>query len=84
MDGLVFLLALEITEDSSILREDKINEGWRLIESYAEGGFEIIQQWLLDVPGDVDGVDALLSRITEVAAEKGRVVTEVLQPKIEF
>lgn len=84
VDGLVYLLALATTEDGSILREDRINEAWRLIESYAEGGFETIQQWLLDVPGDVDGVDALLSRITEVAAEKARVITEALQPRIEF
>ena len=84
MDGLVYLLALQTTEDGNILRDGKVNEAWRLIESYAEGGFDIIQQWLLDAPGDIDGVDALLSRITEVAAEKTKVVTEPLQPQIDF
>ncbi|WP_428100519.1 hypothetical protein [Candidatus Rariloculus sp.] len=84
MDGLVYLLALEATEDCDILRAGKVNEAWRLIESYAEGGFKIIQQWLLDAPGDVDGVDALLSRITEIASEKAKFVTEPLQPRIDF
>lgn len=84
LDGLVYLLALDEKKDGNILREDKVNECWRLIESYAEGGFEIIQQWLLDAPGDVDGVDALLSRVTEAAAEKAKVVAEPLQPQIDF
>ena len=84
LDGLVYLLALDEKKDGNILREDKVNECWRLVERYAEGGFEIIQQWLLDAPGDVDGVDALLSRVTEAAARKAKVVAEPLQPEIDF
>ena len=38
LDGLVYLLALDETEDGNILREDKVNECWRLVESYAGGG----------------------------------------------
>ena len=84
LDGLVYLLALDEKKDGNILREDSVSECWRLVERYAEGGFEIIQQWLLDAPGDVDGVDALLSRVTEAAAEKAKVVAEPLQPQIDF
>lgn len=84
LDGLVYLLALEKKEDSNMLREERISEAWRLMEGYAQGGFEIIQQWFLDSPGDVDGVDTLLARITEYAAERAKVDTQPLQPTVDF
>ena len=84
LDGLVYLLALDDERDGSVLKEKRENECWRFIESYAEAGFAIIQQWLLDAPGDTDGVDALMSRITEAAAGKTKDVTEPLQPQVEF
>ena len=84
LDGLVYLLALEKTEDSNTLREERISEAWRLMESYAQGGFEIIQQWMLDSPSDLDGVDTLLSRITEYAADRAKVQLHPLQPAVDF
>jgi dnd system-associated protein 4 len=83
-DGLVFLLALDAEKDGDVLRDSREGDCWKHIEGYAEGGFQIIQQWLLDRPGDPDGVETILSRMSERAAEKMSNESESLTPDVEF
>lgn len=84
MDGIAYLMALDQEHDGDILKDTRDNECWRIIESYAESGFEIIQQWFLDQPGDVDGVETILARMAEVAGEASRQSMEPLNPDFTF
>ena len=84
MDGISFLLALDAEKSVDALRENRESACWSIIESYAEGGFPIIQQWLLDQPGDVDGVETILSRMSEVASERVKESTTSLEPDVDF
>jgi dnd system-associated protein 4 len=84
MDGVAFLMALDQEQDGEILRDSRDNECWRIIESYAEAGFQIIQQWLLDQPSDVDGVETILARMAQNASERVKQSPEPLSPDISF
>lgn len=68
-DAYVYLCALQDQKSGEIFREKNDNECWRIFESYANAGLEIIDNWLLDSPGDIDGVDTLLNEMKKVAAE---------------
>ena len=83
-DGLVYLIGLDNEKDGDVLSEVRETECWRTIESYAEGGFRIIEQWLLDRPSDTDGVETILARMIEVASEKVKEDTEQLTPEVIF
>ena len=68
-DAYVYLCALQDQKSGEIFREQNNNECWKIFESYANGGLEIIDTWLLDSPGDIDGVDTILNEMKKVAAE---------------
>lgn len=70
MDGVAYLMALDHHKDGDILRDTRDAECWKIIESYANHGFSIIEQWLLDQPGDVDGVETILSRMLGMASQQ--------------
>jgi len=69
LDGYVYLCALQNQKNGDIFREDNENECWKIFESYANSGLEIIDNWLLDSPGDTDGVDTILNEMKTIAAE---------------
>ena len=69
LDGLAYALAIVDQKDGDILRDESDAECWKIFEEYSERGFAEIEKWRLDNPGDIDGVDSLLNRIKEVAAE---------------
>ncbi|WP_018939044.1 MULTISPECIES: hypothetical protein [unclassified Thioalkalivibrio] len=83
-DGLAYLLALHEYKDGDILRDSRDAECWRVIEGYAANGFECIKDWLLDSATDIDGVDTLLARMKEKAADHVADETERLHPDVEF
>jgi dnd system-associated protein 4 len=69
-DGISYLLALQTMQSGDILRDSPVeNEAqvWKIFESYAHLGFIEIEKWLMDNPGDTDGVDSLLNKIKEKA-----------------
>ena len=68
-DAYIYLCALQDYKDGEIFREKNENECWRIFESYANSGLEIINNWLLDSPGDIDGVETILNQMKLVAAD---------------
>ena len=68
-DTYVYLCALQDQKSGDIFREKNENECWKIFESYANYGLEIINNWLLDSPGDIDGVDTVLNEMKKVAAD---------------
>ncbi len=84
LDGMPFLLALDAAKSGDVLRDNREAECWSIIEGYAEGGFPIIQEWLLDRPGDIDGVETILSRMAEVASERVNESNAPLEPDVDF
>lgn len=68
-DSYVYLCALQDQKSGEIFREKNDNECWKIFESYANAGLEIIDTWLLDSPGDIDGVIPILNQMKKVAAE---------------
>jgi len=70
-DAYVYLCALQDKKDGDIFRDKNENECWKIFESYANSGLEIIDNWLLDSPGDIDGVDTILNEMKTIAADLG-------------
>lgn len=68
-DTYIYLCSLQDQKSSEIFREKNQNECWKIFESYANSGLEIINNWLIDSPGDIDGVDTILNEMKRVAAE---------------
>jgi dnd system-associated protein 4 len=69
MDAYVYLCALQDQKSAEIFREkNEADECWKIFESYANTGLETISNWLLDSPGDIDGVETILNEIKTVAA----------------
>ena len=87
MDGVAFLLALQKEKDGEILRDKNDGTCWQVLEDYAAGGFEIIEDWLIDNPGDTDGVETILNHMKMKAAElrsSGQSVPSTDDVEIEF
>ncbi len=68
-DAYVYLCALQDQKSGEIFRECNENDCWKIFESYANSGLEIIDNWLLDATGDIDGVDTILNEMKKTAAE---------------
>jgi|TARA_B110000967_G_C18619429_1_gene428095 dnd system-associated protein 4 len=69
-DAISYLLALQAMKSGDILRdmpEENETQVWKIFESYSHLGFIEIEKWLVDNPGDTDGVDTLLNKIKEKA-----------------
>jgi len=68
-DVYVYLCSLQDQKSGEIFREKNETECWRIFESYANSGLEIINNWLLDTPGDIDGVNTILNEMKKVSAD---------------
>jgi dnd system-associated protein 4 len=62
---LIYLLALADGKDAEVLREDNEDKALEVFEQYAEGGFEIISDWLKEKPEDEHGAEAILSGLAK-------------------
>ncbi len=69
MDGAAYLLAIHDEKNGDILREKNDNDCWKIIEQYSAKGFEIINNWMIQNPGDTDGVDTLLNKLKELVPQ---------------
>lgn len=60
---LLYLIALADTKDVEVLREGQEDGAVSVFEQYAEGGFEILEQWLKEKPEDQNGDQAILTAL---------------------
>lgn len=61
----VRMIALAEEQDAGILGDDRVDEMVTIFEEYAHGGLKIIQKFLMDMPTDILGVDAIIHGMTE-------------------
>jgi len=62
-DGYIYLLALLEEKNVNILKENNVLEAVKIFEDYCNGGLSIINTWLADNPGDIEGIDTLVEKI---------------------
>lgn len=62
-DGFVYLLGLLDLGDANVLRDERLTEPVKVFEEYCNAGLYEIGNWLEDNPGDLDGIETLLSKI---------------------
>lgn len=55
------LIALASTSDLSILTENREEERIRIFEEYADGGFQILTEWIQECPNDTFGDKAIIA-----------------------
>jgi dnd system-associated protein 4 len=60
---LLYLIALAETRDMFILRDSNEDKQIQILEEYANGGLEVLSDWLKDKPEDVHGDDAIISAL---------------------
>lgn len=58
---LLYLLALAETRDMFVLRDDNEDSTSQIFEEYANGGIQILTDWLKQRPEDIDGDKAILA-----------------------
>jgi dnd system-associated protein 4 len=61
---MVYLVALAGAGDIGILQPDRDDEAVSIFEEYANGGFEVLDEWLAAHAGDIDGDQAMLNGLT--------------------
>ena len=62
-DGYIYLIALLEKRNVEILKQGNIREAVKIFEEYCNGGLSVIQSWMDDNPGDIEGVDTLVEKI---------------------
>jgi dnd system-associated protein 4 len=60
---MVYLVGLAGAQDIAILQPDRENELVEIFEQYANGGLQILNEWLLTEGGDVYGDQAILTAL---------------------
>ncbi len=58
---MVYLIALAGAGDVNILQPEREDEAISVFEEFANGGFEILREWLATTAGDLDGDQALFA-----------------------
>jgi dnd system-associated protein 4 len=61
---LLYLIALAETRDIDILRDENEDKMIEIFEQYANGGFQVLTDWLREHPEDPNGDKALLAALT--------------------
>lgn len=82
-DGLIYLLALINTKDGNILRDENSAECWKIFEEYANGGMQILDNYLNSKATDIDGVDSLINLLKEFCLAS-QDTYPVEEPEINF
>jgi dnd system-associated protein 4 len=62
---LIYLIALAAEKDAEILREENEEKMFQTFEEYAQGGFEILDQWMKEKPEDPFGNEAILAAFSK-------------------
>tara|TARA_R110002073_G_scaffold332957_1_gene519801 strand:+ start:1017 stop:1508 length:492 start_codon:yes stop_codon:yes gene_type:complete len=62
-DGYIYLIALLQEKNVEVLKQENIHDAVRIFEEYCNGGLSVIQSWMDDNPGDIEGVDTLVEKI---------------------
>lgn len=60
---LMYLIALASSRDMNILRDEKEDQMVAIFEQYANGGLQILSEWLREKPDDTDGDKAVLAAL---------------------
>jgi dnd system-associated protein 4 len=69
-DGIPYLIALQTMQNGEILRDNPPENEiqiWKLFENYAQLGFSEMEKWIMESPGDTDGVETILNKMKEKA-----------------
>jgi dnd system-associated protein 4 len=61
---MVYLIALAGASNVEILQPEREDEAVTVFEEFANGGFEILGEWLVATSGDIDGDQALFDGLT--------------------
>lgn len=81
---LIYLIALAAEKDGEILREENEDRMIQVFEEYAQGGFEILEQWMKEKPGDLYGNEALLEAFSKYNFLEREVDPEFAVSEISF
>lgn len=81
---LIYLVALASEKDAEILRDDNEERMYQIFEEYAQGGFEILEQWMKEKPDDLYGDEAVLQAFTKYGFLEKEVETEFAIADISF
>jgi dnd system-associated protein 4 len=73
---LLYLISLAEKRDINILRDENEDEAIQIFEEYANGGLEILADWLNSKPEDLHGEKAILSAL----ASKGYLTGPAASP----
>jgi dnd system-associated protein 4 len=60
---LMFLIGLAVTKDVDCLREENEESLVSLFEEYADGGLEVLAEWMKETPSDPAGDRAILEAL---------------------
>ena len=61
-NDLIYILALVDSKDPDLFKESDEAAIYKTFEEFANGGLEIIQEWLEDKPSDTSGLSTLLEK----------------------
>jgi dnd system-associated protein 4 len=67
-------VALAEAKDQVILAENNVDEMVRIFEEYAHGGMKVIQRYLMDLPTDILGADAIIEGLRKEGLVNRQVV----------
>lgn len=81
--GIAYLLSIHDKQEGDILRDERQQECWQILEGYAARGLREIESWLVDSATDVDGVNTLLNRMKDWAVSSSRDDARV-DPDVEW
>lgn len=81
---LIYLIALAAEKDAEILRDDNEEQMYQIFEEYAEGGFEILEQWMREKPDDAHGDEAILMAFSKCNLLEGEIDPEFAIGEISF
>ncbi len=64
-EDLIYLIALAEKKDAEVLREGNEDAAIAVFEEYADGGFDILSEWLRERPEDQAGDQAILAALSK-------------------
>jgi dnd system-associated protein 4 len=81
---LIYLLALASEKNVEILRDEENERLVSIYEEFAQGGFEILEGWLLESPEDANGDRAIINALRKYDFLSVRNDSEVSMSDISF
>jgi len=81
---LLYLIALASEKNGEILKDENEEQMIQIFEEYAQGGFEIIEQWMTESSFDQNGDQALLNAFKSHGFLDQSADTEIAIPDISF